>query len=143
MKNNLFTQFLLCGVVGWGLECLWTGLHSLLIQDPTLPCTTSLWMFPIYGLAVLIIPLYQKIAHLPFYIRGLIYTILIYLVEFITGSFLKAFHACPWNYAQTPFQLCGLIRLDYAPLWFLSGLLFERLVISQHHPKDNSHVQNK
>ena len=143
MKNNLFTQFLLCGIVGWSLECFWTGLHSLFILEPTLSCNTSLWMFPIYGLAAFTFPLYRKIAHLSFYIRGLLYTILMYFVEFTTGSFLKAFHACPWNYDQAPLQLCGLVRLDYAPLWLLSGLLFERLLVFMHSEKDYSQNLNK
>lgn len=42
--------FLFCGFIGWCLEILWTGLHSLLQGDASMKGTTSLLMFPIYGL---------------------------------------------------------------------------------------------
>ena len=66
MKN----QFLFCGSVGWGLEILWTGLHSLHDGEPTLSGTSSLWMFPIYGMASLIGPVSHHLARLPFFLRG-------------------------------------------------------------------------
>jgi uncharacterized membrane protein len=33
----------------------------------------------------------------------------------------------PWDYTGTPLAVAGVIRLDYAPAWFVAGLLFERL----------------
>ena len=52
----------------------------------------------------------------------------IFAVEFVTGSFLKLMHLCPWDYSQSPWNINGVIRLDYAPVWFIAGLLFEWLV---------------
>jgi uncharacterized membrane protein len=49
-------------------------------------------------------------------------------VEFSSGSILRHFGMCPWDYSGTPFQYKGLIRLDYAPLWFFTGLLFEKIL---------------
>lgn len=124
MKN----RFLLCGSVGWGLEILWTGLHSLHDGEPTLSGTSSLWMFPIYGMASIIGPASQRLIKLPLFFRGTLYAAGIYLVEFMTGSLLRRFHACPWDYSSCRYQYKGLIRLDYAPLWFLIGLFYEKLL---------------
>ena len=102
--------FLFCGFTGWCLEILWTGLHSLLRGDAAMKGTTSLLMFPIYGCAALIIP------------AGF------YFGEFTSGSILQAFHMCPWDYSGAPHQYRGIIRLDYLPVWFLTGLFFEKIL---------------
>ena len=57
MNQNL-SNFFLCGSAGWCLEILWTGLHSLLAGQRTMNGKTSLLMFPIYGCAAVIAPLY-------------------------------------------------------------------------------------
>ena len=77
MKN----QFLLCGGIGWCLEILWTGLHSLQKGESTLCGTSSIWMFPIYGLAFVIGPISQHLTRLPFFLRGTLYTAGIYLLS--------------------------------------------------------------
>ena len=41
--------FILCGLTGWCMEILWTGLHSILSGELTMTGKTSLLMFPIYG----------------------------------------------------------------------------------------------
>ena len=33
-----------------------------------------------------------------------------------------------WDYSHTPFHYRGVIRLDYAPVWFVTGLLFEKIL---------------
>ncbi len=121
-------QFLLCGSVGWGLEILWTGLHSLQRKEPTLCGTSSLWMFPIYGMASVIGPISHHLMRFPFILRGTVYAAGIFLVEFTTGSLLRRFRACPWDYSGCRCHYKGLIRLDYAPLWFLTGLFYEKIL---------------
>lgn len=49
----------------------------------------------------------------------------IFLGEYVSGMFLKKRNACPWDYSKSRFNYRGVIRLDYAPIWFLTGLLFE------------------
>lgn len=124
MKRN----FLLCGSVGWCLEIFWTGFHALLNGQFTMMGKTSLLMFPIYGCAAVIAPVYQKIASVPTVLRGCLYTTGIFLTEFSTGSILKHLGICPWDYSGTPFHVHGVIRLDYAPVWFVAGLLFEKIL---------------
>lgn len=121
-------KFLLCGAIGWCLEIFWTGLHSLLSGEFTMMGKTSLLMFPIYGCAAVIAPVSQKLSSLPAVIRGFLYTAGIFFTEFFTGALLRYFHMCPWDYSNTPFQYKGLIRFDYTPLWFMMGLLFEKIL---------------
>lgn len=128
MKSTLPKTFFLCGAIGWCMEILWTGLHSLLEGSFTMMGKTSLLMFPIYGCASVIGPVYKRIARFPVALRGSLYTIGIYFTEFVSGAFLKIFHICPWDYSSSPWNYKGLIRLDYAPLWFVAGLFFEKIV---------------
>ena len=90
--------------------------------------TTSLLMFPIYGCASLILPGYKKLKSLPALLRGSLYTAGFYLAEYASGSILQAIHMCPWDYSGVPHQYKGIIRLDYLPVWFLTGLFFEKIL---------------
>lgn len=47
-------------------------------------------------------------------LRGSIYACLIFLGEFCSGSLLKKYDLCPWDYSNARWNICGLIRLDYA-----------------------------
>ena len=51
-------RFLIFGCLGWCIEILWTGFHSLLLGDGALTAKTYLWMFPIYGAAAFASPLF-------------------------------------------------------------------------------------
>lgn len=128
MKNKYIYNFIKCGLLGWCMECTWTGLLSLYEKDKSLSCRTSLWMFPIYGLAVFFIPISKKIKDKNIVIRGSIYTLCIYFAEYTFGSILKTLNACPWDYSMEKFHYKGLIRYDFIPVWFFVGLLYERLL---------------
>lgn len=125
MKRN----FLRCGMAGWCMEILWTGLHSFRVRDPKLTGHSSLWMFPIYGCAAFLEPLMRRLISTPFWKRGFIYMLCIYLGEYTSGILLRHRNACPWNYEKSPFHIQRVIRLDFAPLWFCAGLFFERLLM--------------
>lgn len=132
-KTWIYTKnFMLCGLIGLGLECFWTGLGSLCNKDKRLLCHTSYWMFPIYGLAVFIHSLHQCLKDCCILTRGLIYTLFIFVVEYTTGCTLKHFHACPWDYKKAKLNIKGVIRLDYFPVWFGMGLLYERILNSKY-----------
>lgn len=121
-------KFLLCGSLGWCLEVFWTGLHALFSGDPFLTGKTSLWMFPIYGCAVFIGLIYQKISSVPVFFRGCLYTAAIFFTEYSSGIILKYFQICPWDYSQSPYHYKEVIRFDYAPVWFFTGLLYEKIL---------------
>lgn len=52
----------------------------------------------------------------------------IFAVEYTSGMYLKKRDCCPWDYSDAPFQVNGVIRLDYAPVWFLTGLFYEKIL---------------
>ncbi len=121
-------DFFKCGVTGWCLEVLWTGSMSALHHDYSMAASTSLLMFPIYGMGAAFKPVSNFLDGNPVVIRGMFYMLCIFAIEYSAGSILKSFHACPWNYENAKYNINGLIRLDYAPLWFSVGLLFEKLL---------------
>ena len=109
------------------MEVFWTGFQSFRRRELKLVGRSSIWMFPIYGLAAILSPISKWIKNENAWIRGGIYSICIFIGEFLTGSFLKKYDLCPWDYSNTRFHYKGIIRLDYAPLWFMVGLIFEKL----------------
>lgn len=123
----MLIRFVIYGLLGWNIEILWTGLSSVLKGDYNLIGHTSVWMFFIYATAgILFEKVFKRISHFNWAIRGLIWTTLIFLIEFISGAILRMFGVVAWYYT-CPLAIYGLIRLDYAPLWFVVGLLFERI----------------
>lgn len=91
---------------------------------------TSLWMFPIYGSACLLAPLKRLFEHLHISRpgRGLFYMAMIFTVEYLSGRLLWKHGLCPWDYGKSRFHIHRIIRLDYAPWWFLAGLFFEKIL---------------
>lgn len=120
-------RFLICGAMGWCVEVLWTGLNSLLNGKWKLIGQSSLWMFPIYGCAAFLQPISKYYQNVHVFLRGVIYMLHIFAAEFLFGSVLQKFGICPWDYSASPCHIRGVIRLDYAPLWFLLGLLYEKI----------------
>ena len=128
MMKKLLTDFCKCGLLGWGLEIVFTALSSLRRREWKLMGQSSLWMFPIYGCACILAPLSQLFKHLSIVWRGTIYAILIFAVEFFSGKFLKRHNICPWDYVKNKWQIGRVIRLDFFPCWFVVGLIYEKLL---------------
>lgn len=121
------TRFLIYGLTGWIAETIFTGLGSLMKGDLTMGSRTYIWMFPIYGLMVLLEPVHDRIRALPVVFRGGVYTLIIFAIEYTTGWILRGLIGkCPWNYTG-PYAIDGLITLSFIPVWFIGGLLFEKL----------------
>lgn len=127
--NQFIRDFLHCGLFGWCMEIIFTSLNSLRRRDLRLKGTTSIWMFPIYGCAAFLRPLFILIKKTHVIFRGFIYMSLIFSAEFISGRFLSRHKLCPWDYSKSPYHIGKVIRLDFAPNWFFAGLLFERLLM--------------
>lgn len=121
-------NFLMCGGIGWCMEIFWTGIHCLPQKDFTLMGYSSIWMFPIYGMASFLAPVCKWVQKRHFLIRGLVYAAFIFTGEFVTGTALGRRDLCPWDYGQSRWNVKKVIRLDYLPCWILAGLLFERLI---------------
>jgi len=124
---NMLVRFTIYGLTGLVLEVVYTGLASLLAGDLSMHGFTFLVMFPVYGLAVFLEPVADRLRPYPWWGRGLVYLVLIWLVEYLSGSIMRyALGACPWNY-RDPLNINGYITLRMAPEWFLAGLGFERI----------------
>ena len=134
LRRFLF-HFFLCGMTGWCLEVVFTSMESILVHDWRLMGRTSLLMFPIYGCGALLAPIGSladrwigdgPLSRTDWIIRhGLLYMVLIFTAEYLSGAVLTAWGMCPWDYTGFQTSVNGLIRLDFAPLWFATGLLFE------------------
>ena len=128
--KHVSKNFIRCGVLGWCLEILFTSLTSSHATNRSLMGKTSIFMFPIYGAACLFGPLYPYIKKLAWPFRGLLYMNLIYLGEYLSGILLMKFNCCPWDYSAARYNYKSVIRLDFAPFWFCTGLLYERFLRS-------------
>lgn len=115
-----------------------------MLHDWRLMGKTSLLMFPIYGMGVLLAPIGKWVdnwlsikteqgTEYPLSLRdrimrhGMLYMVLIFVAEYISGAWLRSRGICPWDYTGRHSNVNGLIRLDFAPLWFGTGLLFEMI----------------
>lgn len=98
--------------------------------------TSTLWMFPIYGCVLFIVLLVQWLyGDYPWWMRGFMYMGLIMVWEYFSGWLVRSLvGVAPWEYAVETedgmgspkrWQLGGLICLEYAPLWFILGLIGE------------------
>lgn len=119
------------------MEVVFTSMESILVQDWRLIGRTSLLMFPIYGLGALLAPIgtmvdrwIGEIQLRPtdrFVRHGMLDMVLIFTAEYLSGMWLRARGMCTWDYSGRMASVNGLIRLDFAPLWFMTGLLFEQI----------------
>lgn len=119
---------------------MFTSVESIMISDWRLMGKTSLLMFPIYGLGALLGPIGRRVdqwlnvsQNQPLSVgdrmvrHGMLYMVLIFIAEYLAGAWLRDKGICPWDYTGRHSSIHGLIRLDFAPLWFATGLLFEQI----------------
>ena len=118
-------NFIVCGLTGWCMEIFFTSLDSARKKDWHLKGHSSAWMFPIYGMAASFEMFYPKIKNWSMLGRGFFYGILIMSGEYMSGSILKAFDVCPWDYKDAKYSIKGIVRMDYLPFWIIAGLFFE------------------
>ena len=78
MKGDFFK----CGAIGWCMEIFWTGMHAIGKKDWKMTGKSSLWMFPIYGMAACIGPVSRKLGEVPVFVRGSIYMLGIFAAEY-------------------------------------------------------------
>lgn len=135
---EFWKNFIKCGVAGWCMEIIFTSAESIAVGDMRLIGRTSLLMFPIYGLGALLGPICRRLDMWigdaerlgrkdKVWRHGTNSMVLIFLAEYLSGTFLKLYGICPWDYSGRLFSVDGLIRLDFAPFWFGAGLFFEEI----------------
>lgn len=120
------------------MEIIFTSFESVAVGDFRLMARTSLLMFPIYGLGALLGPMTHRLDQWlgdsqtirkkdRFWRHGIHDMVLIFSAEYLFGALLRLASICPWDYSGRFFSVDGLIRLDFAPLWFCAGLIFEAI----------------
>ena len=103
--RKILHNFIHCGILGWCLEITFTALSSFRRREFTLNGKTSVWMFPIYGMAAFLAPVCRLLRNRHFLVRGLSYALLIFTGEFITGSLLMRRELCPWDYGHSKWNV--------------------------------------
>jgi len=127
-KHLVFT--LLMVFMGMAFEVIFTALMDMKAAgDKRLKGYTYVWMIPIYALVYpLLHLLYPYLSAWGFVLRGAFYVALIFVVEYVSGWLLRRTTGeCPWEreYRGHKYAVHGLIRLDFAPAWFVAVMLFE------------------
>jgi len=124
-------------VLGITLEVFWTSiLDSIKTKNPRLTGVSYLWMFPIYAVVPFIyISVLARFQNTSIFLKGIIYMLGFYVLEFISGYLIrKAVGVSPWDYKNHSIKLFGkkykssldgFICLEYAPVWYLYGIIGE------------------
>ena len=100
--------FILCGLTGWCMEILWTGLHSILSGELTMTGKTSLLMFPIYGCGAIIRPLSGKLSACPAFCPRLhLYCRIFLRWNLFSGALLRLFSYVSLGLQQHSSELPG------------------------------------
>ncbi|MEI3163215.1 MAG: hypothetical protein V8S74_07430 [Lachnospirales bacterium] len=123
----MINRFFIYGGIGLCIEVFWTGLCGFFEGDFTFTGHSSLVMFPIYGSVVFLEPLFKELRYNNIFLRGVVYMLLIFSTEYFSGIFLNSFGICPWSYAEAKYNINGVVRIDYMPLWFGVGIMYERI----------------
>ena len=138
--NNLLIHCIAFACLGITTEIFFTAFSTLASQiknqqkiDFSLTGHTYVWMVFIYGLTPILFYLnHAWLFELPFLARLFLYVAAIYIVEFASGWLLERLTGrCPWHY-ETGWAIKGYIRLDYAPFWFVFGIIIEKVYLFLH-----------
>ncbi len=124
----MWIRFVLYGLGGWCGEIVFTALtDSLRRRDWRLAGTSTLWMFPIYGLiAILYEPAHEWARPLAWPVRALIWSLGFTAVEWLSGWLIaRVIGRCPWDYTGRRLAINAYIRWDFFPVWAVVGLALE------------------
>jgi len=132
MPLNIWIRCFLYGAYGCCFEILFTGIKYWIAsgyKDWSFRGKSYIWMFFIYGLlAFLFEPVHNLLRSWLWPFRGVVYVAGLYSVEFATGWLLRIITGkCPWDYTGKKYNYKGLVRWNYAPVWFLFCMLAEPL----------------
>jgi len=121
-------RFYFYGLQGFADEIAFTSVFNFFkTGDPKLQGHSAISSFFIYGSCSLFAEqmVYLRLKDYPRWHRYPIYLALCYIWELSSGAVLTMFDACPWDYTEYDYDFCGLITLEYAPLWLTLSILFD------------------
>ena len=122
---TLIVGFIFIGIT---MEVIATSIMDFIKnRDPRLKGETYLWMLPIYAVVPNIYFLVTStFGELGWIVKGFIYMAAFYLLELIAGLLIKALvGVSPWNYKNYRYNFKEVICLEYAPVWFIYGVVGE------------------
>ena len=125
-EDGMLVKFITFGMLGiCGTLLVRAFMKSITNRRLELTGELSLILFPLFGLIAIFYPITAiHIGGLPWYLRGVIYTLAFFVAQYITGLGLRRLGLCPWQYPPK-WSLNGLVNLWDAPIWFLAGLAIE------------------
>jgi hypothetical protein len=131
---RLGSRALTYGLLGWGIEIVYTATKDVLKGDGDgrLTGESYIWMAPIYaagGLAGEVVA--ARFGRRPLWQRGLAYAGAFWAVEASSGEALRrTVGDVPWGADYRTYRDNighGLIRLSYLPNWAIAGLALEHV----------------
>lgn len=131
--NEMLRTFLKFATLGVTSEIVFTSLYQAVGDfrgnkkvDFSLKGYSYAWMIPIYGsVAVLGPALFVPLQGVFILWRLLIYTLVLFLIEYVTGwMLLKTTGKCPWHY-ESGWHIHHLVNLSYTPFWMFFSAMVE------------------
>uniref|UniRef100_A0A1E1X6R5 Putative conserved plasma membrane protein n=1 Tax=Amblyomma aureolatum TaxID=187763 RepID=A0A1E1X6R5_9ACAR len=130
---SLACRLYLYALHGYFIEVTFTAVWNLVASGSLeLRGHSSVWSLVIYSVSCVAMENINGLLQrhgFALSTRALAHTCWIYAWEFTTGLVLRAMGWCPWDYSDFRYNVAGLVTLEYAPLWFLCGVLFEVLMV--------------
>ena len=118
--KTLLLEALLFGILGLLVEDIFTGIKSFIRGDRRGTTTSYLYMPVVWAAGGLLFRfLSPSVAGAPLVGQWLLWVMLIYVVEGLSGAILKkVLGVVPWSYSsQKGAAFGGTINLWYAPFW--------------------------
>ena len=128
----------LFAIAGLGLEVVGTAILDCSKDgERQLKGYSSVWYVPFYAVAPLLLfhNLHASLFALPFYVRGPLYALIFWLVEYPGMWVLRVIlgkSPSETSYYQSPWNVHGLIRLDFGPGLVLLGFALEWIYRNLH-----------
>jgi uncharacterized membrane protein len=123
--TQVLLTMLVYGSVGQLAEVWFTAGWSFWHGDRKGTATTYAWMMPIYGLGGQLFGLIHDHIRLHPMVMALLYTVLIYTMEFGWHWLLeRILKVRVWEYGRGSWTFMGRIQPRYFPAWYLLACLF-------------------
>ncbi|MFV0361593.1 MAG: putative ABC transporter permease [Suipraeoptans sp.] len=123
---KLFAYFIIYGTIGWATEVVFAGFKERrfvnrgFLNGP---------ICPIYGIGVTLVVTLVKPFSSNILSLYLVSTIVVTLVELITGFLMdKLFHHKWWDYTGMPLSIGGYICLPFSFIWGIACVLIVKVI---------------
>lgn len=125
--NSIVFYFFLFSFGGWIIELVYRSITNKRFINPG---TLFGPYVPLYGFGAMgVIVLYSLLWNEPIYVRFIGYTIVMTIIEYVTGILLdKIFNKRFWDYYDEFMNYKGLICVKFSLYWGMASIVFEKLI---------------